>query len=555
MRLYLRFCLLMILVAGAALPLTAQRTPAGEGPKMVTLGSPAPLVEIRVMVRAGSSADPEGLEGLAHLTGRMLIEGGFGDAKNAVTKDRLAEITRPWGGDAYPSVRVAKETTTFTMTAPKEVLATYVRQVLRPMFTQPHFAAAELDRVRAETLTQLRSGRLEQIELLGLIALDNVIHQGSSYAHPDVGTEKGLEQVTAAAVRRFYATYYKPENLTVGVSSGDAAVIKQVQEAFAPPPPPKTAPAPPGLTAAVAHIQQAPFTPRKVARPQEPKGREALIVALPNAISTGLHAGFPLSVTRADKDYWPLTIANIWFGTHRDGFSHLYQMIREQRGYNYGDYSYVEHFEGRPFNLFPPTNTPRRQQYFSIWIRPIQHDYAHHILKAMTWELENFVREGLTEEECGLAKNKARVLYLSLAETGSRLLGYKLDDSFYGLEPGYLDGYLENVEAVTCEQVNAAIKKHLQAENLRYVIITSAEVAPKLADEIARGGAAWGKQPAEYQIDVKEEGGAKVYTVPEAKLELLRRDAVWAYYPLNIPRDRIRIVPAEKMFETAALPQ
>ncbi|MGH9788678.1 MAG: insulinase family protein, partial [Candidatus Acidiferrales bacterium] len=144
----------MILVAGAALPLTAQRTPAGEGPKMVTLGSPAPLVEIRVMVKAGSSADPEGLEGLAHLTGRMLIEGGFGDAKNAVTKDRLAEITRPWGGDAYPSVRVAKETTTFTMTAPKEVLATYVRQVLRPMFTQPHFAAAELDRVRAETLTQ-----------------------------------------------------------------------------------------------------------------------------------------------------------------------------------------------------------------------------------------------------------------------------------------------------------------------------------------------------------------------------------------------------------------
>ncbi len=551
----LRFCLLSTLVVLAALPLAAQRAPAAaEGPKVVTLGSPAPLVEIRVMVKAGSSADPEGLEGLAYLTGRMLIEGGFGDAKNPVTKDRLAEITRPWGGDAYPSVRVAKETTTFAMTAPKEVLATFVAQVLRPMFAQPHFAAAELDRVRAETLTQLRSGRLEQIELLGLIALDNVIHQGTSYAHPDVGTEKGLEQVNAGAVQRFYHTYYKAENITIGVSSGDATVVKQVQEAFAAPPP-KSVAAPAGMAVNIQDSRQAPFTPRRVERPAEPKGREALIVALPNAISTGLHAGFPLNVTRADKDYWPLTIANIWFGTHRDGFSHLYQVIREQRGYNYGDYSYMEHFEGRPFNLFPPTNTPRRQQYFSLWIRPIQHDYAHHLLKAMTWELENFVRTGLSEEECGLAKNKARVLYLSLAETGSRLLGYKLDDSFYGLEPGYLDGYLENVEAVTCEQVNAAIKKHLQAENLRYVIITSAEVAPKLAEEIGRGGAAWGKKPAEYQIDVKEEGGAKVYTVPEAKLELLRRDAVWAYYPLSIPRDRIKIVPVEKMFETSALPQ
>ncbi|MGH9813664.1 MAG: insulinase family protein, partial [Candidatus Acidiferrales bacterium] len=123
----LRFCLLATLVVLVALPLAAQRAPAAaEGPKVVTLGSPAPLVEIRVMVKAGSSADPEGLEGLAYLSGRMLIEGGFGDAKRPITKDRLAEITRPWGGDAYPSVRVAKETTTFTMTAPKEVLATYV---------------------------------------------------------------------------------------------------------------------------------------------------------------------------------------------------------------------------------------------------------------------------------------------------------------------------------------------------------------------------------------------------------------------------------------------
>jgi hypothetical protein len=145
------------------------------------------------------------------------------------------------------------------------------------------------------------------------------------------------------------------------------------------------------------------------------KGREVLIVAGPNAIATGIHAGFRAADARR-QDYWPLYIANIWFGTHRDGFSHLYQVIREERGYNYGDYSYVEHFEGRPFFMFPPPNAPRRFQYFSVWIRPVQHDYAHHIVKALTWELENFVRTGMTGEQCGDAKNKARVLYLSLAE-------------------------------------------------------------------------------------------------------------------------------------------
>jgi zinc protease len=538
-----RHCLLTLLLILGLAPLSAGQaaTPqsGADAPQVVTLDSAAPLLEIKVLVKAGSAADPQGLEGLAQLSARALIEGSFGDPKNPVTKDKLAEITQPWGSGAYPQARVAKETTTFSMTVPREVLDAYLEQVLEPLFTQPLFAAAEVERLSAETLEQLRSTRLEQIELVGLVALDTVIHADTSYAHPDLGTEKGLPQVTREAVERFYATYYTPDNIVLGVGSADPALVDKVRAALA-------------NTGEV----DAPAFMRRAAEPPAPvKGREVVILALPNAISAGLHAGFPLPLTRADKDYWPLYLANIWFGTHRDDFSHLYEVIREQRGYNYGDYSYIEHHAVRPFTLFPPTNTPRRYQYFSIWIRPVASEYAHHILKALTWELEHFVRTGLSEEQCRLTKNKARVLYLSLAENTNRLLGYRLDDAFYGLEPGYLDNYLKNVEAVRCEQINAAIKKYLQADNLKYVIVTDDEVAPKLAEEIAAGASAWGKGPADYQIDVKEEGGQTVYEVPEGKLELLRRDAAWAHYWLDISPKRIRIVPVEEMFITAALPE
>jgi len=144
---------------------------------------------------------------------------------------------------------------------------------------------------------------------------------------------------------------------------------------------------------------------------------------------------------------------------------------------------------------------------------------------------------------------------LSLAETAERLIGYRLDDDYYGMKTGYLDGYLERVNAVTCTQVNAAIKKHLQAENIEYLIVTNAAEAPKIAEEIAAGGAAWGKAPVEYQIDVKETEGGKLYEVPEAKLDLLRRDAAWANYWLDIPREKIKIVSVEKVFVTASLPE
>jgi len=147
------------------------------------------------------------------------------------------------------------------------------------------------------------------------------------------------------------------------------------------------------------------------------------------------------------------------------------------------------------------------------------------------------------------------VLYLSLAETGSRLLANRLDSEFYGMEPGYLDGYLNRINSVTCAQVNAAIRKYLQAGNLKYVVVTSKDAAPKIAEQIASSAPAWGKKPADYQIDVKEEGGQKAYIVPESKLALLQLDSAWAHYWLNLPRDRIRIVPAEKLFETSALPK
>jgi zinc protease len=515
---------------------------AAQEPKVLTVDSASPLLEVKVMVKAGSAVDPAGQEGLANLTGRLLLEGSYGDPKKPVTKEQLAEITRPWGEGAYPRVVVSKESTTFSATIPREVFLDYVARVLRPLFTEPLFAPAELDRLRKETLEEIRSDlRFQQIELLGLLALDNDIHNGTSYAHLTLGTVRGLEQVKPESVRAFYGSWYRPENLTIAVSTKDAVIVNGLREALA-----GVGQRAGGATA---------ITPRAVEPPAPAAGRHVTIIGLPNAIATGLQAGFPIPVTRADADYWPLYVANVWFGTHRDSFSHLYQVIREERGYNYGDYSYVEYFEGRPRYLFPPTNTPRHYQYFSIWIRPVGNEYAHHLMKALTWELDKLVRDGLTAEQVEAAKNKARVLYLSLAEDVDRLVGYKLDDEFYGLAPGYLDQYLARIDAVTPEAVNAAIRKYLQAENISYVVVTNQSLAGKLAEDIANNRSASGKTVKQYQLDSEQRQGVQYWLVPESRLKTLQQDAVWESFRLDIPHSNIHVVNAEQMFETAAMPQ
>ena len=510
-------------------------------PKVVTVASASPLLQVKVMVKAGSAMDPEGLEGLAYLTGRLLIEGSYGNPQKPMTKEQLAEVTRPWGEGAYPSVRVGKESTTFSMTIPRTALTDYVARVLQPLFGEPLFAPPELERLRKETLEDIRSTlRFQQIELLGLLSMDNDIHNGTSYAHLTRGTVAGLGQLTPESVHRFYRTWYRPDNIAVGVSTSDAAVVTELKTALA------------NVGERAAGVE--PLPSRTIEPPHNITGRHVTIVGMPKAIATGLHVGFPIPLTRVDSDYWPLYVANVWFGTHRDSFSHLYQVIREERGYNYGDYSYIEYFDSRPLNMFPPTSFPRHYQYFSIWIRTVGNEYAHHMLKAMTWELENLIRTGLTPEQVEAAKNKARVLYLSLAENVDRLVGYKIDDEFYGLNRGYLDQYLARIDAVTPEAVNAAIRKYLQVENLRYVVITDQSLTEKLADDIANNHNASGKNLKDYQLDSQEGDGTRYWLISEKRLETLKQDALWEAYRLNIPHSNISVVKAEQMFETATMP-
>lgn len=503
--------------------------------KTIILDTPSELIQVNVMVKAGSAYDPMQLGGLSHLTAKMMLEGSYGDPKKPVTKEMLSDIVRPWGSNAKPRFALEKETVTYSFMVPREAFGEYCDKVLKPLFTQPLFAGEELDRIKNETQTFINSTlRLENTELLGLYAIDGFLHEGTVYGHLPEGSIKGLKAVTRGDVQRFYRSYYTPANIAIGVNTKDKKILDLIQNSLK----------------EIGRLVSAQAFPRpKIDPPKKIEGRSVLIVSQPTTIATGIHAAFPISLTRSDKDYWALYVANVFLGTHRDGFGRLYDQIRQARGYNYGDYSYIEWFEGRPFHLFPPPNVPRKYQYFGLWIRPVQHEYAHHIMKAMTWELENFVRNGMTPEECELAKNKAKVLYLNLAETSERLLAYRLDDDFYGMKKGYLDQYLEVIEKLTPEQINAAIKKYLQSKNLKYVIVTNEEWANRLKDDIAYNRNAKGKDFAAYNIDSTTVNGETVWQFPKNKIELVQKDKVWEDYWLDIPAERITVAKSMQLFE------
>jgi zinc protease len=499
---------------------------AYTGPRMIFVSSASPLYTVEIMVMAGSVDDPSGKEGLANLVARALVEGGLGGSKNPAPTDKQAEIRRSWGSTALPTVRVDKQTTTFSVTVPQKAFADFINTALTPMFSQPSFSQGELDRLRSETLAAIQSRlRFEQQESLGLEALESYIFQGTPLSPLSIGTVRGLQAIQREDLLNFYKVFYTVK---------DVVIATNAKPEFAP------------LLASIF--------PSGSRVPQQmcgcdvylPPGRQVLIITQPNATATGIQLGFPIDAKRNQPDYWPLFIANTYFGAHRDDFGRLFQEISASRGYTSGAYSYIEYLGDRPYSKLPPPSAPRSEQYFSIWIRPVANQYAHFVLKAATAELHRFIVEGLTAEQVEEAKVKARSFYADYAANVNRQLGYRLDDTFYGtLKHGYLTEMVKDIDAVTLEQVNAAIRRNLQVGALRYVITTSETFAAQLADDIANDKNCTPKSLAEYNISEP---------VPPDKQAMLTQDRRWIEYPLNIKSSDIHIVKSEQLFETAEFP-
>src|SRR5262249_41997623 len=197
--------------------------------------------------------------------------------------------------------------------------------------------------------------------------------------------------------------------------------------------------------------------PPALPRPRAVRGLDVTVVEKP-AASTAISLGFPLDVTRRDDDFYALMVANSYLGEHRTFNGKLMQDLRGKRGLNYGDYSYLEDFIQEGPTTFPVPNNPRRQQYFSIWVRPVPHDKAAFALRGALSELDRLVKEGMSEADFEMTK-KYLLNYSKLwVQTLSRRLGYAMDGAFSDRQD-LVTEIASRLPKLTVEQANAAVRR------------------------------------------------------------------------------------------------
>lgn len=470
----------------------------------VLLPNRSPLVSFRILFMTGAAADPKGKEGLASVTAALLAEGGTRTKTYAEITDAMYPMATSF------SWQIDKEMTVFSGTTHIDNLDMYYA-LIREMLLDPGFREDDFARLKEDAINYLKNSlRGGNDEELGKEVLYTMIYPGSHpYGHQNTGAVSTIEKLTLKDVRDFYQTNYTRANLVIGLAGGyPAGFSNRVQTDFA-----KLQPGKPATT--------------KIPKPAQTPGTKIQIVGRETR-STALSLGFPINVTRADKDWPALAVVASYFGQHRSSNSYLYQRLREARGLNYGDYAYVEYFPRGMFQFQPDANLGRQSQIFQIWIRPVEPGNGHFVLRAALYEYDKLVREGMSKEAFESTREFLSKYVNVLTATQDAQLGYALDSRYYHIRdfPTYMR---EQLAKLTLEDVNRAVRQYLKSDSMQIAIVT--KDAPGLRDAIV------GNKPSPI-----------TYNAPKPKDITDEDKAIEAYQIVVKPAD-VTIVPVEKVFQ------
>ncbi|SEQ23205.1 Predicted Zn-dependent peptidase [Mycobacterium sp. 88mf] len=247
---------------------------------------------------------------------------------------------------------------------------------------------------------------------------------------PVIGSVESIETMTRAQLHSFHVRRYTPERMIVAVAGNidHDVVLSLVRQHFGP-----------RLEAGRTAV-----APRKGAG--RVGGKPSLLVVDRDGEQTHVSLGVR-TPGRHWEHRWALSVLNTALGGGLS--SRLFQQIRESRGLAYSVYSTVDTFaDSGALSVYAGCQPERFDE----------------VVRVTTDVLEGVARDGITADECRIAKGSLRGgLVLGLEDSGSRMHRIGRSELNYG-EHRTIDHTLSQIEAVTLEEVNAVAHQLLSRD-------------------------------------------------------------------------------------------
>jgi zinc protease len=200
----------LLLLAGAlaCTPQKSQpkvvRSTLDNGLRVVIVPNPlAPVATLVVNYLVGSDQAPPGFPGTAHAQEHMMFRGSPGLSAN-----QLAELTASMGGVFNADTQQAITQYFFTVPSADLEVALHIEAIrMRGVLDTEKLWKQERGAIEQEVARDLSNP--EYVMYTRLLA---DMFKGTPYAHDALGTKPSFDQTTAALLKKFYDTWYVPNN-------------------------------------------------------------------------------------------------------------------------------------------------------------------------------------------------------------------------------------------------------------------------------------------------------------------------------------------------------
>jgi zinc protease len=410
---------------------TPQRWTMANGLRVVSAPRHGvPQVVLRLVLPAGSAADPRGHEGAASLVGHLVAEGTATLAAEELHArlDLLGAAVHPHVGHDFAEIELV-------------LLSETLREgvgLLAEMASRPSFPEHETERIRAESLDALIARHDEPANVADDRAGLEVFGAAHPYGIPSFGTEKGIRGVPREALQAFHAARYRPGGaFLVAAGEFDPAELREALEtAFS------------GWAGDADPIAYPPV-------PLAPAAAGTLVFQRwEDAAQSEIRIAGP-GIARRDPEWVRAGVTNFLLGgstiTGRLGAN-----LREDKGWTYGARSAFSAgvVEGG-------------------WVAETAVDVAvtADAVSEMLREMRRLAQEPVDEGELRRAKDALMLSLPRMFETPSGVASRLATIEAYGLPHDWWDRFPAEVEAVTVDDVARIARQHFDPDRLVRVVV------------------------------------------------------------------------------------
>jgi zinc protease len=405
----------------------------------------APLINLNLALRSGSTQDPIGKEGLADITNDLLRKGAGSRSAEQIADDLdfIGATLNTLAGQEITRVQTEFLKKDFAMGL----------EIFSDLILRPKFPADEVAKILKQRVDHLKEQKDHPSAVISQYHR-HFLFGTHSYGRPAGGDEVSIPKLTREDIATFHQQTYVASNMVI-VACGDFASAEMQKQ----------------LSARFGTLPAKDIARTALSKPPTVTGKRLLLVDKPDSTQSFFRIGNVASAVN-DPDRITMDLVNTLFGGRFT--SRLNTALRIDSGLSYGANSSFERLrQPAGFTIGSFTKNATTEEALGAALKVLQSLHAN----------------GITEAELASGKAYIKGQFGPKLETPDQIAERLAYYEIYGLDPKVeVDQFATRLDAITISEAKHVIAEKFPSTNLVFTVIGKAsEIAPlmkKFAPEV-----------------------------------------------------------------------